>query len=340
MTTTFSKSSVDTLFEKNKDHFLTLLFLISLVGCLIEFISKNSIDTAVVNSLEFISKMVFLNHIHVFFTPLMLWSSKTGRTWCKEQQEKNYFIAKSILFFLFSIVFSYIAYSHSNEKIARFLNIFVLTWGTFHIMRQSWGLSLLYRSQSNENVLRFKKFYLFIFNVLILLQIVVSCIPRYRPAEFIYSKLILLSYLVATFYILGPLLFSKKFLTRSSIFDFRILVYPLALVSDFGRFGMLSIHGVEYFYITSRFLVAESTKRQLFIDSLYILIFLIVLFSSFNLLRMNLTENFVTLWIQSLSLPINNLIAFLKATSITFTLYHFWVDGFMYRGLLRSNSFI
>lgn len=45
MTTTFSKSSVDTLFEKNKDHFLTLLFLISLVGCLFDSVLKVSQNT-------------------------------------------------------------------------------------------------------------------------------------------------------------------------------------------------------------------------------------------------------------------------------------------------------
>lgn len=332
----FSRS----LFSRKQELFLIGLFALCVVGAVTELAFVKKADTFTVNTLDFISKMIFLNHIHVFLTPLMLWATSTGRDWVAEQQTKNHLLNKSVVFITVSLLVTFFIYSKTDGFAVLILNTFVLSWGTFHIMRQSWGLSRLYRKKSGELEQDNQHIDFRVFNSIILLQLVISCIPKYKPLAEVYRYLVPLSYILVFVYIALPALRSKHLLTEARLYDFRILAYPFALGTTSGRFAMLSIHGLEYFFLTSKFLKREQTKSRVYFDTLVISVFLILVLSSFNLLRMDLTSGFVSDWFAQLGPIGHGIVAFLKGASITFTLYHFWVDGLMYRHSTTSGIFV
>lgn len=328
MVSVFSKR----YFSAAEEAFLALFFIICFGAVFFELTVARTYIESQKQLTEFIIRIVFLGHVHVFFTPIMLLSTRSGWGWIKEDENKH-FLWKSIGLLIALTLFSYACLSLKNKYITMAYIVFITGAAFYHNMLQSMGLSFIYRRQEPDLKQWDTRLDKRMFVVMTLLVVIYfgTLSVDYKAASQIRPYLFTLSFALCLIYIFRPVIKQKRF-SWAFFYDIRILLYPISFYYYWGYIFWIAAHGLEYAFITRKYMANEKKNSGLFQDILFICIILTIIIASWRLLSLKVTSSAIEKYIKS-----PDLIPWLISINTTLTLYHYWVDGIIYRSDRESN---
>ena len=237
---------------------------------------------------SYVSLIIFLNYLHVFFTPFFISVLPSGRKWFKEKcraDKSQYWIGIILLI----AIYRYFIYPQNQPTIyldllfTGILEIFAI----YHNASQTFGLSLLYNKKAIEAKVTTKEALkvtepwerrLFHFQFILLTT---TMIARRTPIgdNIIYYVLPIAMFISAIqlglIYLQTRSIQSYKF-----IYSLRFLLYPLTLNSFVATMGILSFHGVDYLFVTQKLMEKEEGNYQIPVAVFaFLLLFITVVFS-------------------------------------------------------------
>ena len=315
-----------------EEVFLALFFILCFGAVLFELTIARTYIESQKHLTEFIIRMVFLGHVHVFFTPIMLLSTRSGLAWIKEEENKN-FIWKSLALLIGLTLFSYICLSLKNKYITMFYLVFISGAAFYHNMLQSMGFSFIYRRQEPDlkqwNTSLDKKIFITL-TILVVIYFATLSV-NYKLASQMRPTLFILSLSLSLIYILRPVFKQKRF-SWSLFYDLRILLYPIAFYYYWGYIFVIASHGLEYAFLTKKYMVNEKKESGLLQDILFIGVVLMIIIASWRLLSLQLTAKAVEGYLKNPQIT-----PLLISINTTITLYHYWLDGLIYRSDRNAN---
>lgn len=326
------KSSIIQVFTRNEDLFLNIFVLICLLASFFQFLDVINLSAKETLTLHFLAKIVFLNHIHIYFTPLMLLTTQSGRNWVNTRFQSPNFIIRTTLFIFVFFAIHLVIKEYLRGGWMKWLIYFSLAWGAAHVILQSFGLSKMYRSRDLISDTYFKCYSVRFFKYLAPLLILILFLSYISFLKGNFKYLSAISFFLVASYIIEPVIYSRKW-GRTQWADCRLLLYPMACFSTISLYASLAMHGIEYLFLTRKYFNGEVKNGKVASSSIIILSLLIILLlSSIKLFHLELT--------RSLFVPfINNqfVLSILLSFAGTFTLCHYWVDGLIYSKKHDSN---
>lgn len=309
-------------FSKNEERFLSFLAVACFLAVALESFSFFTIGSGQPVGIS-IAKIIFLNHVHVFFTPLLLLSTGSGRKWVKEANQKEKFWIQAV------VVLCVVCFVFENPWQNKVVNMAFFTiiagWGIFHNVRQAWGMSSIYRELCHEIEPKFRKWEKVIFHSMVWILVISFSLPKMslggaltevRPFLFWISLGCVFAY------VLSPVIRGKKFFSLARAYDLRLFFYPFALTTFSGLFAILSLHGIEYLFLTRKFFKFEKDRGVLFGGAFTLIVVLsLVLVSAAGPTR-----------VLAISLGVapalfkSFFFSSLKSLSVTASLFHYLTD--------------
>lgn len=315
-------------FSCKQELFLAIFSGACILGGLFEILYAPAINQTTQQILEFIVIFFLLNELHIFLTPLMLFSTDSGRQFMKEAHIELGLLKKAVvLLSVFFVVMFLMLYSIRGFPMALALGL-VVCWSHYHAARQSWGMSSIYRRISTEHSIKWDR-WLFAPIGLVHILFYFILIFRMKPDLELINYFSYASLACVSVYFFVPVFREKKFWSWGRFYDLRLFVYPLAIK---GSFLVLAIHGIEYLLITQKFFGSEKKKGKVFQSVFWLCLVAFVFMVSFRALSLDLTREPIKEWI---GMPW--LASFLVATSLTFKVFHFWADGLLFTRQYASS---
>lgn len=253
-----AESSSPSIFSKTSERINLLLPLVFLMLAVIEIIFRIQPSETEKKTVLFFAYFVFLNHLHIYLTPLMFMAYPEFSEWAKQAKYKSvnifWLICSSFL-----LLFGFLALIQKTAPEFYkpiFLGIFITRgfFGFYHNLFQTYGFSCLYSKLSDteaktdyqNNINKYKKYFYALW-IVGGLNILFAFFDVYQYSESIYGKILtaislgLVTFLVASF--------SKDGARKSHvkvIYALRLYLFALAPHSLMAFAGYLAAHGVEY----------------------------------------------------------------------------------------------
>ncbi len=311
-------------FPVTHELFLALFVGFCFLGGILEILFASSILQSTRNLLEFFVIFILLNEFHIFLTPLMLFSTNSGRQYMKEAGHEFGFKRKAVVVSVLCFIVTFVALQYVRGMVMNLILGFIICWSHYHAARQSWGMSCIYRRISGEFSDKSSSWNRWLFAPIGLTHVIFYFILIFKekPGPEMVNLFSAVSSICVVFYLITPLIREKKLWSWARFYDLRLFAYPMALR---GSLLVLAIHGIEYLFISKKFFESEDKKGGLSKLVFGILLGIFIFCVSFRLLAIDLTREPVKEFIG-----IRWLTSVLVAISLTAKVFHFWVDGYMY----------
>jgi hypothetical protein len=232
-----------------------------------------------------LSQLLFLNVIHVSFTFGFLFGSKNGKqlvnvAW--ESDRRRLFSSMFIVLVSLTICLSlfiyeaYLTKTLSMTYVIVFQILLVVILPAHHRFKQTQGLML-----SNVQVLgsardkRFISYFRIIFPWVAIIGLGINFLVRSEliSTGFDYMKIIL-AFVLLILTLKMIFIESKANKTYSPV-SLRFVLWPMAFFSDVALFGIIAIHGIEYFFVYLNLSIRDYSAHLI---SLVLAVFLVLAF--------------------------------------------------------------
>ena len=277
---------------------------------------------------RFIANIVFFNALHLGITFFLIFETEAFLNWKKHTLKSTFsFHQKLIFLFICFWLFQFFC----KDMIYKIGTLLISFYGFYHVIKQQLGISLSFNHKSSHlnktsnNLIR--GFDHIFFNLLILISWVFISIEHFsflRKSDYIIYVQCSFFSVVLIYIVINYIAFGRAFFNEKLYFFPRLLIYPLLPVSFLALIGWLSIHGMEYLFVTKNFisLKKKSFKKTLF--SFGFLFFIIIALLSF----VNQKAGFFALLDIESPEPLNKIF---WVTLGACQLLHYWVDGKIFR---------
>ena len=322
-------------FSRKQEVFLASFSGLCILAGIIEIFYFYNMAKSTRDMLQFLYIFFLLNELHIFLTPLLLLSTEGGRQFLTEAQQEFNFTKKlfwgCLIFFVGIFILLYLVKGWSvNWAIG-----FVVCWSQFHAARQSMGMSIIYRRLTGDaaeyNMRWDQKLFAPIAFTFVLFYIFLTYDRSSYHQISPYFSIATLLFVVI--YFISPIFRGAKLWSWARFYDLRLLVYPLAIQ---GSFFVLAIHGVEYLFISQKFFAGEKKLGTIFKTTFWTFLILSLIMVTFRSLTIDLTSVRMREWVG-----IPWLVSLLISISLTFKVFHFWADGYLFtRKNLSSKTWI
>ncbi|MCY4512144.1 MAG: hypothetical protein OXB86_00485 [Bdellovibrionales bacterium] len=270
---------------------------------------------------RFIANVIFLNSIHLGFTFFLIFEATPFLSWKKH-------LPKSMMSFHGKLVLLFVSFSifqfFKHDMIYNIGALLVLIYATYHMIRQHLGISLIlnnkyqFLNEKSKNLTR--SFDHIFFATLILITWVFISLTHFSYLKnpiYIQCGYLLV---IGLYIYMNYIFFGVKFLKNKTPFYLRLFIFPLLPVSFIAWMGWLSIHGMEYFFVTKQFFSFKKIRFFSLGFLLFIAIAFLCLISSHSGLPAVLDIDFPkpirkTFWV----------------TLGACQLLHYWIDGKIFR---------
>ena len=212
---------------------------------------------------RFIANIVFLNMLHIGFTFFLIFETKAFLNWKKYSAPKFALSFHHKLLFLF-ICFWIFMFFHTNI-LYNIGPLLISFYAFYHGIKQHLGISLNLNHkyiQLNKMSNNFSKYFEHIFfNLLILISWTLITLKHFSSLKQMTCFYIQCSYfLIIFFYIsINYILSGKEFFRKKSHFFPRLFIFPFLPNSFLALIGWASIHGMEYLFITKKFISLKTS---------------------------------------------------------------------------------
>ncbi len=292
-----------------------------------------------------LSKGLFLNHLHTFFTVLMFIYFPEARAWYKQkaQTEKFYFIRQIvILVALFAFFYNLLPYLRTHPVYRPNLYVFAMAtmmWvGFHHVLSQSFGLSLVYNRMfedsphcmdADKQLIRSleKKERFYFRSMLFFVCPALYCKYHLGDTHLITLMLTLCSLICCIFLILVVWAYPGAEHTNKRLFGLRYIFMPLAPISFVAFMSSLALHGIEYLFVLRKmYRNSSNTKQYIRWDYCGMIVISLVYFF------LTIGDQFILGWWMRPNLP-NYLpvLDFLAGISGAYGYFHCHMDSALFR---------
>lgn len=278
------------------------------------------------DTFSYISLIIFLNYLHVFFTPFFLTVLPGGRKWfiekCKlDKSHRWIFLVLVIASYRYFIYPAHQPTLYFDLLFSGFLELFAI----YHNASQTYGLSLLYNKKSieqgritKEQISKSEKIERMVFYIQFSLITFASIGRRTPLGEGVVRFIMPISLIISFLYLLMIYFQTKSIVSNKLIYSLRFLLYPLTLNSFIATMGILSFHGIEYLFVTHKLIEKDGGDYRLAgIVFMFLLIFIAIVYS-------------YTYFLSDKSIywfPFQYLNSFFSI----FILIHYWLDGLLFK---------
>jgi|GEM_PF-5751135 len=292
----------------------------------------------------FLTKMVFLNGIHVIFTFPMLFLLPELRNWLGAKSKKSYVSLPTHFFAIFSLfaILNLFFPNQNSQNVASvgpWLVVFCLVvYRRYHIAAQTVGLSLIYNRKIEKNwtlspversqVGRTDKwerrlaYFAFAMMIFYRMGLPATSAHPFGSAKWIFSALSF----GATFCNL-MLIWRLPYAKQSNKFYFalRYLFIPLSCYSTVAIWAYEAHHGIEYLFLSQKMVSnssAQANKRLLpWLGALGVIaIYTVAMLFGLRQSSVLLADYFNPRWFS-----------FIALFTVTTSYLHYYIDGFLFR---------
>jgi hypothetical protein len=321
--------------------YFPLFFIVVMIW---ELVTLHEFTNPEKNYGTFISKILFFNHIHTYFSLALVLLSPEIRGWfSRKNGTDRLFLLKFIgLFLFFFVLFRWIEPFLRQQGGYSWALAAILAWVIFaefhHSLYQSLGLSLSYirkfeldpdKNFSNlAKLRRLERAERLLCRSILILKIAMILLLGFQISnlKFFYLCLGGIALCVSGLFAIG--LSYPNAMINKKIFMVRYIFYPLMPFSYIASFAWSSLHGVEYF-CTFRQMQEQSIRRSnLKRTSILVYSSLIVLL--FSLLAI-VGRSEAHYWIEPVFVDFPSLTAYLGSMAIAGSYAHYYLDSLMFR---------
>lgn len=333
---------------------LNLLLPLLFIGPVLYFVSSAEFESLNAKRMfgYFLSGAIFLNWVHTTLTLGAFIELQSFRSLVREKSRATefYFPAKLVMVYFGFLAFSLCFYfplgkyysfipEIGTDRLMNYLNIY----GIYHVGRQTQGLSLLYNRRLEASgklavwewirLGRADRIERALFWIWIGLQVASATIGGVIPIGNIYwfdllfrAKTVLAGLLVLNAIFLVP----KVGLSNKLLYLCRLLVLSIPTNPLFSVLFLMSIHGVEYYFITRTFFDHEKVKCR-FMGIGRITCVLAGLHTLMWLSSKHPMGNYFYRWFFENEQKNPVFIFVIGAMAATTHLFHFYLDGVLFR---------
>ena len=254
-----------TYFYGKDENFNLVLPLLFIVATFVGFYFGIQFNSFEENLFLIVSQFVFLNWLHVLFTPYMLREYPELKAWyvnkCKQEPWTLFWWITMWLVF-FAMSFWGLWAINTDNFWLKHLAFLVFSvrgmWGMQHAVAQWLGLNIAFnldlQKQSGSPKLvqaqkierRLARWFLILLNFNILIFAFPHLLVPYVPyCQFIGINLMLVVLIIL---FVNSFSFFNGKMNRKFIFQLRMILWPLAFLSPIALCGARSMHGVEYLF--------------------------------------------------------------------------------------------
>jgi hypothetical protein len=212
--------------------------------------------------------LVFLNHIHIAFTFMMLESVPELRAWVKDTygSRRNFWIVIGLLFTVLYVAMGWLQgilfRDESMEKYLKgFFFVFYEAAGARHLLWQSQGIYLnLYSGTTDKPEYPELRRFLGLMGAAFLLAVALDSTHR----TIVHKPFFYLAGVASTLgLVLLYLIYKRHSHNRDHrIFLGRYFLWPLGGFSELARFGFQAVHGIEYLWVSKHMLKSKGLKLR------------------------------------------------------------------------------
>ncbi len=327
-------------------EFLNLFFPFILVAiCIWELINNYSFSPMEKNLGYMLSKGLFLNHLHTFFTVLMFMYFPEARVWYKQktQTEKFYLLRQIvILFALFLFFYSLLPFLRTYSWGRPHLYVFAMStmmWvGFHHVLTQSFGLSLVYNrmfegsahcTEPDKVLTRvLEKKERFYFRAMIFFVCIALYSKFHLGEKYVATQILTLCALICCIFLtLVVWRYPGAEHTNKRLFGLRYIFMPLAPISFVAYLSSLALHGVEYLFVLRKmYRNSSNAKKNIRWD------YLGMAFISLVYFFLTIGDQFILGWWMRPNLPdYLPVLDFLAGVSGAYGYFHCHMDSALFR---------
>jgi hypothetical protein len=323
-----SKSSI---FNANHERINLLLPIIFLIVAMIELITWYTFAPEDKNRLLSYGYFLFLNHTHIFLTPLIFLLYPQANSWLKHKDNSD-FISKGFFIGTFAIIFVLMIMHLTIPALqAKWISIFAFSATTLlgirHNIFQSYGFFCLYERKkpsslrSNYKRMKLYKTLFYVLSFAVAMNAYLIYFSVYNVNKN-YLKLVcaLIGLLAAGAIVLLTMKEPGFEQSNKTLYSLRLLMVALAPVSVIAFVGYLSVHGIEYLLLFMHMKKDQYPIRQRIVFVLGVASVLFI--SSVPLM---ITRHDLTLIVPATLMIIFN--AYVYSASMC----HYIIDSFLFR---------
>lgn len=265
------------IFPRRQEQINLILPVLFFVGLIFEVMLGSLTSPFVKNSTSFIAKILFLNHVHVYFTLVLFLYRPEFQQWLRETRALSstklieWGFLFMCLFLFFWLGLGYLAHGSRKDIIYLFISSFAVMVSYHHSYSQTFGLSSLYglqfASQANSSADQIQRWrrgqqaerqlvkFMMVFHFIAMFDLL-----RVGYASYLVGVCVALGLLCALLILALNWLLPVTVRRNKTIFALRYLFFPLAPLSYVCVLAILSLHGVEYLFVCRKML-ANSEAR-------------------------------------------------------------------------------